>query len=345
MLMKHLSLTVILMMTAITLSAQYQYKLSSYHDIYNQESVGYRYDDQHRLIAIQSIVSGMDGYDVIDSVTYDNNGDMVKICGWQILASAMWERVFVNYVDYTYDAQHRITSRKNYNNFGGEWSLGGTYTYEYNNDGQLSKRSLNFSSTLFEEVTYTYENGLLVEELWKNDYDYTGLAPSEKFIYSYDANNRLVSIKDSTCKNNVYSAFRRHELTYDNDGNCLCHKVFDADNSEVERHSYTYCDKLKSETLIPSTPEMVMYDSRPKDLQHNQNVYTKEEYWGLDADFVLQHITDYIFTYIGINEVGVDNVNEDVVREVMSAHKVMIDGRVYIERGNMLYDLNGRRVR
>jgi len=327
--MKKTLLSILCVLFAFTLSAQLQNKLVRYSDDSNYEYSEFFYSQDNQLVAIREVIAGE--YEVYDSVKYDNNGNIIKLCGWQLFGRNL---KFVNYVDYTYDAQNRITSRTNYNKFDDEFELGGVYTYSYDAQGHHNRTVLTMGGQTVQTIDYTYEGDLLKEEYWTLYGD-----PSEKLTYYYDANNRLISHQDSTYEGGRWKKYASHEFTYDSLGNRLTHIGYDDSGNISEKHIYTYSDMLLSETLMPFTPETV----KPADTEGNRNVYTTEEYWGLDANFVLQHICDYTYTYVGIHESPVENVT--AVQQIRDIRKVVIDGRIYIETGNAMYDLNGRRIR
>jgi len=330
--MKKILLSIFCLLTIAQVSAELQHKLVRYSDNYGYELNEFIYNQEHVLIATHTIMTGE--YECYDSLTYDNNGNLIKICGWQLLGGQF---KFVNYIDYAYDENNRMISRTNYNLFGTKWELGGIYTYSYDAQGHRTLTQLNMGGSIIQKVEYQYEGNLLKEEVW---YQKEGLSmnKSEKLTYYYNAEGRLTNMQDSVYGAGRYSLSCYHQYTYDEDGNCQSHKAFDNTRKETERHIYTYNDMLKSETLMPYTPEL----TKPADTEGNTNVYTNEEYWTLDANFVLQHMCDYTYQYVGINESAVDNVVKDQLQEV---RKIMIEGRIYIERGNELYDLSGRRVK
>lgn len=336
--MKKLILFAIMIMATLAVSAQLNYKLVRFHDNYNIETTEFIYNTEHRLIATHDIFDEYQVYEWYDSLKYDNNGNLVRLECWQRLNGQF---KFVNYIDYTYDAQNRITSRTNYNLISDEWTLGGVYSYIYDADGHHVRTTLVMSGDTMQVIEYTYEDGKLKDEIWKLADLYSGvLELSEKLTYSYDSLNRLSAMCDSTYGGSSYEFFKRHEYIYNADGNCEYHKAYDS-QGEVERNAYTYCDKLKSETLMPYTPEL----TRPQHTEYNVNVYTLEEYWTLDADFVFQHLCDYVYEYIGINESGVEDVvNDAALRQIRNVKKVIIDGQLYIECDDNMYDINGRRV-
>lgn len=338
--MKKTMLLAIMMVVTCAVSAdELQYKLVRFSDNYNVELTEFIYNTDHVMIATHNVLDESERYEWYDSLKYDNNGNLVRLDCWQLLNKKF---KYVNYIDYTYDDQNRITSRTNYNLIQGNWELGGIYTYTYDESGHHVLTQLEMGGAVFQEIDYIYDGNNLQEEIWKlKSMSGTALEVSEKISYEYDSLDRVIAMYDSTYDGSAYTFFRRHIYSYDADGNCEYHKAFDS-TGEVERSAYTYCDKLKSETLMPYTPEM----TRPENTQYNVNVYTKEEYWTLDADFVFQHMCDYNYEYIGINESGVEDVvNDKALRQVRNVRKIVVDGRIYIECGEDLFDLNGRRVR
>lgn len=330
--MKKILLSVLCMMAVCQVSAELRNKLIRFRDNYGIELNEFIYNQEHQMIAIH--VAMADGDEYYDSLKLDSHGNIIRISEWQWLYG---EFKFVNYVDYTYDEQDRITSRTNYNLFGGQWTLGGVYTYTYDALGQHTLTELEMGGIVEQKIEYTYENGLLKEEtwFWREQMQYV---PTERIRYTYDANNRLLQKLDEMYEGGIYSTYRRHEYTYNEKGNCTSHIAYNGSDFVTEKRLYTYSDMLLSETLMPYSPEEMV---RPIDTEGNTNVYTREEYWALDADYRLQHICDYTYEYIGIDESAVENVTTDEIEKV---RKIFIDGRFYIERGNEMYDLNGRRV-
>ncbi len=68
---------------------------------------------------------------------------------------------------------------------------------------------------------------------------------------------------------------------------------------------YRFDERTVGETLIPWHHEL----TRPK-MYNNVNIYTREEYWILDVDFVLQYVGDYIYSYVGIDDAGIADVEQ-----------------------------------
>ena len=271
--------------------ADYSYKLASFRtDDYYQFNF-FHYDGQNRLVAVQDTVRNE--YSVIDSLQYNENGQMVRLSGWQLL-DGRWKNVY--YIDYTYDAAGNIASRTNYNNFGGEWNLGGIYNYTYNSDNQIVLSTLTMGDRQYQKIEYTYRNGLLVQELWYS-FDGTGLFPSEKIGFEY-MGGRLIRESDSSSYDGEnWDYFGLRTYTYDDYGNCLENHYFDQTTYEAERSIYTYDEALPlNQVLMPWTPEQ----ERPK-TYNNVHACVNEQWYTVDVNHTLQYVCDYVYNYVNIN--------------------------------------------
>lgn len=271
--------------------ANYQYKLTDYNSTDEIENNHYSYGANQRILAIHTISEDYSGpYDVIDSFFYNSQNQLVKLSGWQLLEGS---RQNVYYVEYTYDANGNIATRKNYNKFGGTFEQGGTYTYTYNADNQIVLSEGEFASgTPIDKIEYTYEEGRLVRELWYG-YDFYSqvMVPNMTFTYQYSG-NLISSRTDSTSDDGTtWSFYGRDEYTYSGK-DVTTFKHFNEENQEAERRVYTYNTQLRSETMLPINPEL----EHPKFYANEHNIVT-EEYWLLDVNFDLQHYCDYEYTY------------------------------------------------
>ncbi|MBO7648328.1 MAG: hypothetical protein J6S48_03105, partial [Bacteroidales bacterium] len=92
----------------------YQWEMTSFYTDDYYQICNFSYNADHRLLAMSDSIYGE--YNVIDSMSYDAAGNLVRLSGWQKLGG-VWQNVY--YIDYTYNAAGLITSRSNYNNFGG----------------------------------------------------------------------------------------------------------------------------------------------------------------------------------------------------------------------------------
>ena len=277
----------------------YRYQLNEIYSDDRFSSCSFFYNERNQLVAVSEVEQG--GFSVIDSLFYNEQGQMVRLAGWQLLDGS-WKNVY--YIDYTYDAAGNIASRTNYNDFDGVWQLGGVYAYSYNADNQIVLTTLTMSGVQYQKVEYSYEGGRLFEELWFS-YNGSGLSPDEKLTYRYDAEGRTQEVADSLYEGSGSWQFNgRQTYVYDPQGNCTEFHRYDVSGQESERSEYLFDEQMTlDETLMPWSPEM----SRPKTYS-NTRVYTTERWYGLDTEHRLQHFCDYIYSYgnrtLAISEVA-----------------------------------------
>lgn len=284
-------------------SGDYNYKMSSYNSDDNYINCYYSYDASHRLVSVYEIVPAE--YELIDSVRYNEYNQMVRIDGYQLLGNT-WKHVY--YLEYTYNNQGLLASRSNYNNFDGVFEIGGTYEYFYNSNGQIISSELTMADMLYQVVEYEYENNLLATETWSysNPFSQSDVfEPAERIEYTYNNDGNLTLITYNTFDGYAWSVYGTRTYTYNEAGNCTEVHAYDADENETERSLFTYDNRLLEETLMPWTPEI----TRPETFT-NKNIYTLEEYWALDANFVLQYVCDYEYNYVDIDAVGLADVEQ-----------------------------------
>lgn len=287
----------------MAMSNSYNYAMSSYNTDDYYITCTYTYDAQHRLISVYEDVPSE--YKLKDSIRYNEQNQLVRLDGYQFLYG-QWKNVY--YIEYTYNNQGLIASRSNYNNFDGVFELGGIYEYFYNPQGQLISTDLTMSDMLLQMVEYEYSNGLLTTETWSYADDpfssNSTFTANERMDYTY-TNGKLSLITYNTFDGFEWGVYGTRNYTYDAAGNCTEMHAFDGNGNETERSLYTFDNRLLSETLMPWTPEM----TRPETFT-NKNLYTLEEYWALDANFVLQYVCDYEYNYVDIDAVGLADVEQ-----------------------------------
>ena len=190
----------------------------------------------------------------------------------------------------------------------GEFELGGIYEYFYNEQDQITRSELLFMNSLYQVVDYVYQDGLLLSETWSysDPFSFSEVfEPAEKIYYTY-TDNRLTTVYDS-----IYDVvdgwmyYGKQTYVYDQAGNTTEYHHYDANDKEIERSVYVFDQRTAEETLIPWTPEIV----RPRTF-NNVNIYTREKYWTLDTELVLQYVGDYIYTYVDIDAVGLTDVEQ-----------------------------------
>ena len=314
-----------------TKSGNYQYKMSSYATDDNYLDNKFYYDDAHRLVAVKQEVD----YVVIDSLFYNQDNQLVKLSGWQLL-NGQFENVY--YIDYTYDEHGNLATRTNYNYFD-DWVLGGVYNFSYNENNQIVVSELVMSGIVYMRVDYTYVNGLLDNEVWSS-YDGNGVSPAEKVYYFYQ-DGILQTKRDSILGTYNWELYFYETYTYDAQGNCTEKHKYDQYNNEVERSIYVFETRLMEETLIPSHFEL----DRPH-TYNNVNTYTTEQWYSVDDNFDLQYICDYIYTYIPINSNGINTAKSQTFNVVPNPAKdmVSIECNTLSETDVQVVDVMGRVV-
>lgn len=274
-------------------SERAQYYMSGYYTDDNYETCSFYFDNNNRLIAVYSEFTGE--YMVIDTLRYNDAGQMVRLEGYQWLNNE-WKNVY--YIDYTYNAAGLIASRTNYNWLNNEWTLGGVYEYSYNPSNQIILTELFLGNQLFQTIDYSYyDNGLLKTELWSDAGFYsTYPEPSEKYTYYYEG-TQLQYVLDSIVDFG-WEYDGREEFEYDNNGNCTLRQTLDQNGDVTEKSIYEFESRLVDNTLIPSHPEL----TRPF-IYNNVNTYNREHWYALDVEHVLQYVCDYIYDYSTINAI------------------------------------------
>lgn len=275
----------------LAVKSTYEHRMVSFRSDDNYESSNFSYDNHGRLIAVREYVAGE--YEVIDSISYNDQNQLVKISGWQKMG-ATWKNVY--YVDYTYDVAGNIASRTNYNNMSDGWTMGGIYTYTYNDNHQIVLTVLHMMNILYQKIEYTYDSyGQLADETWYN-YNGYGVSPDEKITYYY-SNGKLDHTQDSTTENDGATwDYNGEELyVYDQYGNVTEYHRFNRGGAETGRSEYEFnYDMPLSTTQMPWHPEI----ERPKSYTFNNvHAMTTEHWYTVDVDWVLQYVCDYFYYY------------------------------------------------
>lgn len=333
-------LAIVASMMALGVSAQnadYQWKMTNFHTDDNYQICSFSYDAASRLVAVSDSLRGE--YNVIDSMTYDADGHLVRLSGWQRING---ERQNVYYIDYTYDEAGRIASRTNYNNFDGDWALGGIYSYSYNPQGQLVLTTLNMGGMIYQKVEYSYDGDDCVQEVWYSySFDERVLLPSEKYTTTYTEGRKTLVYDSVSDDGRQWSYYGKYTYIYDDRGNCTEYRHYDNLNNEVERSLYTYdAAKPMASTLTPRNPEM----DRPRTYD-NVDACVREAWYSLDVDHVLQYVCDYIYDYADIHAAVRGPVAAAVALYPNPASsRVTLSGLPEGRTHVAIYDLSGRLV-
>lgn len=312
------------------------YKMTGFAASDGYEFVDYSYDNG-RLVSIHDEINSEALY-YTDSIRYNNQGQIVRIDGYQEL-NFVWKHVY--YIEYTYNAQGLLASRSNYNNFG-EWELGGVYNYTYDSDGNITLAELTMNSATVQRIEYEYSDGRLLREIWKNaDFESGLLTPAEKIEYSYGSNG-LVQEAASYVYENTWIYNGKKEYTYDDAGNCTEYVSKNPQNQIVERSVYEYEQRSVDDTYIPVIPE----DQRPY-IYDNTNIYYTEHWYTIDIDNVLQYVCDYNYFYNGIDGIGTpeDGTSSVKIHPNPASNAIFIDFEPEGPATISIFDQLGRQVK
>lgn len=275
----------------------YQYRLDSYFADDDYEIHNYFYDAQGRCIAIENI-DGYEGFNgsthSFDSLRYDANNNMIRLDCYQYMSTEEGWR-HVNYCLYTYDEQHRLATRTNYNIFNGEPNLGGVYTFEYDDQGRLALRWLQFMGMRYDEMHYTYDDqGRLQQTLFKLcEYPSPELYDYERCDYTYGSNGLLASIEAYNLSSDNMT---RELFTYNADGDMTDYLKTTASGTELEKRIYSFGSLPMSDTYIPRN-----FEQEEPLSYSNHHAYDRMQWYTQNDNMVLTYVCDFIYEYDQVN--------------------------------------------
>lgn len=313
----------------------YRYRMVSCLSSDEYQLTYYFYNGNQQLVAVKDSVRN--DYSLVDSLFYNELGQLVRMSGWQLLYGG-WQNVYS--IDYIYDEAGNLASRTNYNNFDGDWQLGGVYQYRYNAQNQITESELTMGGIVFQKVEYSYDGeGRLVQELWYG-YDGSGLTPSEK-IHTYYNNGLMSAEYDSITDDGQHWRFNgRTEYQYDAAGNCSKFSQYDMSDMEVGRSEYEFNTGMPlSQTLIPSSPEMV----RPN-VYNNVHAYVREHWYTVMDDHSLHYVCDYIYSYDNVAGIDAHQQMDALVYPNPTSDFVTVSGFVGKPCKVVVFDAMGRLV-
>lgn len=317
--------------------AKHHDRLTRYASDDDYESYTYTYNAQGQVGCIYT----EQGYDfdrtmLYDSIKYDAQGHLVRIDGWQWLEN-QWKNVY--YIEYTYNDQDLVATRKNYNFYLGHFELGGTYYYYYNAAGQITLSKLDFAGGWFDSTRYEYTDGKLTRRYYA--FIFNPSFPSGQVThYYYDNQGHLTQAVDSVSDDLNYWEFDgRQDYTYDADGNVTVFSDKDAGLRERQRREYEFESRLLADTYVPHTPE----HEDPK-TYNNKNTYHTEHFYSVDDNYVLQYICDYFYEYGDFSSIENASAANLSVYPNPATDRLVVAG----EQGDRLvriFDLGGRCVK
>lgn len=306
--MKKILFALMVIMTAtVSFSQNYTHYLDSWYSDDMMESKEFSYDENYRLIADYWIDNVGEPITVRDSLEYDANGNVTKLSCHQLL-NGNW--IYANYVEYTYNELNQRLTRDNYNNFGGSFEHGGTYNYQYDENGNLVHHDMYLGTWgLFETADYTYDENNNCTFLISYMEGFSGeFEPSNKVEYSYNADGFLIE-KTSYYYYSGWILSTHVVYTRDENNNITVEENLDQSGSVIERHEYEYDMNI----LFDNVAVFVNPEGESPNPERTVNARTKEKFWTLDDSGHLTYICDYYYDYkeigTGVEENIVDDVN------------------------------------
>lgn len=251
----------------------------------------------------------------IDSLFYDERGNIVRLATWQKIEG---EWLYACYVDYTYNEMNLRTSRTNYNDFhdGYGFELGGIYRYNYDEEGKMTDWALEFFG--LEE----YQKGLI-------EYDEDGLKLSEtiqqynfgtyylenNFMteYEYDENGNVVREAEFAYEDNVWSETTIRNKEYDEYGNCIVAETKTPSGTVQERKVFEYDTTIAAENVFYYANPEDDYPQLPKGFN---NMLKSFEFYAQNDNDALSYVTTYELGY-------------EVVEGTTSVEEVAFESSVY----------------
>lgn len=257
------------------------------------ESTDYTYDseDVTKVTGVHVIADYEDGYEYIDSIFYDEAGHLVKLEEHQYL-DGQW--IFPNYVDYTYNEMGLRATRKNYNDFGTGFELGGTYYYYYDENGNKTYWELEMAGMMFQKAEFTYnEQNLLACELGLMTDFMGGFENSYKIEYSYNEDGYITQVDDYYWDFGSWVLLSVDKYEYDEVGNCKTYEVLSG-NAVVSKHEYFYDETILAENVYYFEHPESYYPEFP----HRHNALSLDKFYTVDANSgQLTYVCDYVYFY------------------------------------------------
>lgn len=333
---RHLLFVIALLSCRVALAQDYF--LDRYYSDDQVDQVQFYYNANNLLESYHS-TSNMGGEidDLIDSLQYDERGNVIRIDFYQFYNN---EWIYPSYVTYTYDDDNHRLTRTNYNDFGSGFELQGVYTYSYEGD-LLVGYEMTLGGMLLMRGTYTYDaNGHCTQclEEYNDAWGGTGWSNSSLTTYTYDEAGNCTSESYSNWENG-WVLGSSVERTFDENGNCM-QREKRTGSQLVDRVKYYYDEACTiNHVLMPYHPEPA---------------YTWDQFANRPLGFAweaandggqLVYVCDYIFEYGAFEGVPQNEIPEmDMLvvypNPVQDEMTVSLDGLSCFE----IIDMNGRSV-
>lgn len=310
--MKKLLLIAMVILTLPIFAQDYTMRISNFMAADSWEAYDYIYGSPTgtdlQCINKHDFITPME---YIDSLTLDENGNITRLATWQIFEG---EWFFACYCDYTYNEMGLRETRKNYNNFDNHFELGGTYTYNYDENGKMTDWKCDFVGVEYEKATIEYnENGLIQSETVMQ-YNFATYYMEYSYMteYEYDENGNITRIMEYNYDTETWvpQIYRIYE--YDEFNNCIEQRTTTPAGTVQEKYVYVYDTEISAENIYHfANPE----DDFPK-LPQMKNLLRSFEFHTLNDSNELVYVTDYLFNY-------------EVIADVQGVKEVAVSSNIY----------------
>lgn len=286
--MKKLTTLFFCLLIALTVYSQKNEKNPLLYFSHIESSDGLEYKEftyNENMLSVSSEELFYDGTLVVDSLFYNDLNQVVRTGAYQLI-NGQW--INVNYIDYTYNENGMRATRKNYNNFGSGFELGGTYTYSYDENNNLTYWELDFAGGIYQTCNRTYnELNQVVQEI---GYQYS--EQSWRIDYSYDSDNRLISQFDYFWESGSWGFYSKTLYTYDENSNSVLIQGYTG-NMLSQYSEFTFDESFTLDQVIfPENPEDEWPTFAPM-----QNIVILEKHYRLDNNGQMQYYCDYVYSY------------------------------------------------
>ena len=305
---KFLLIIAMVMFALPTFAQNYTMRLANLSSNDGVEVWDYIYSDANNtdLVCINEIEFATP-LECIDSIFYDERGNITKLATWQKL-DGEWK--YACYVEYTYDENNLRISRSNYNDFHDGWGfqIGGIYRYNYNEAGQMTDWALEFfGMEEYQKGIIEYdENGLKIAETMQQ-YNFQTYYVENAFLteYEYDENGNVTRIAESVWEEGVWSLQATRVSEYDEYGNCLSIEQRTPAGTVQERKIFEYDLSIPAESVYCyPNPE----DDFPQLPKERKNMLKSFEFYTQNDDMTLVYVTTYELNYEVVEGSSVEEV-------------------------------------
>lgn len=279
-----------------------EFVLTQVHSSDDMEYSQYTYNDDMLLQAKKALT--VDGIQFIDSLSYDEFNNISRLSTYQLLQG---EWIYVYFIDYTYDENGNCLTRSNYNSFGTpNFTLGGVYTYFYDEDNKLTNWELHLSGTMLLEVcSLAYnEDGKVIQEI-RQTVSSGNYENSLKFDYQYNPDGTIESRSHSFWRQSSWDLDAWDLFFYDEHANCIMFEHM-IGNTVTDRNEYEYdMEYTADQIIVPVEPDAYMDVANL--VAMNNKVTLKHWYTMNDNTGELVYVCDYIYTYDTLNYTTIPN--------------------------------------